>query len=748
MKNEICKKMKKIIALFMALIIAVPVCPVYAADKQAAPEYIYDFGYMKLTCNYTDSGSSTASYHNIWQAYEINSYIGGEHSLLATVRNKYGPSVNGLNIFRGFQDKKFDSVLSKRLVNDYRAGEPVDIYYYYLAEGEVTNKASGAVSWRILAWPYLQGYSGELSITTEKEAADLLALCLGDIDTEMQHYIPETKEDSLKSFKSDFGLARPIWESGNAVYDAWYDSSKEDQEGNIKEDDLITGDAFYWNFGENEKKMFWISLLLGGSGSDNTLFAKDTLENTVVTAGALAGIKNLVTDLKSGSSSDYDPKYGAVGETGITLTTGTKFPIAHNSDYSDPYPTKSNGYYDIYCFLKDFIKGAYGFSYNTKTGESEQVRIKGAIEQIREKMTVSTPTFSGGVGKPSSVRLYGFYFMGSKEGKLVYQRALDYDAILGPEAVIPKDTVNEYLTKGVDKVNIYPVYDVTYDYQRAYGNIEASLKPLSGQSSATGSSSSDSSGMTTLTPDSFTASDNILIINYLTGAGIKKWAELNNVIYKENADGIVVEYEDPLNNATLGDSIKSKAAEEAASGVVDGAKEGAKEGASNGFSEGIEKARQEGKGFFGQAISGFKNAVKGAASGFFGGALKGAAKGAAVGALEGGLEYGNQGNERLMISCEYQINKNTDACDDLIVYYPAKNRGSIADFQADLVRNYEEALELEIPGNPNRVFYDDENEAYIVGPIPENNNYAIVYVPYSREDSIKFIKTLLNNLNK
>ena len=151
----------------------------------------------------------------------------------------------------------------------------------------------------------------------------------------------------LKYFKTDFSLARPIWESGNTRYNDWYDSSKEDKNHNIKPSDLAAGDAFYWNLGSNESRFAWIDLNLGGSSYENNLYMTDKLANTVISVFPLDGIKDMVTGLKTGNSTDYRPeKYGAVGETGITLKTGTQLPFSYDEAFSEIFPTKTNGYYN------------------------------------------------------------------------------------------------------------------------------------------------------------------------------------------------------------------------------------------------------------------------------------------------------------------------------------------------------------------------------------------------------------------
>ena len=118
MKTTFLKTARRLTALLMALIIAIPADPVYAAGGSNTPEYIYDAGIMTLTCYYQDKGNSEKGYHNIWQASAINSYIGGAHALLTTVKNKYGSSVTGINAFRAFQDELFDSMIEIRMVND------------------------------------------------------------------------------------------------------------------------------------------------------------------------------------------------------------------------------------------------------------------------------------------------------------------------------------------------------------------------------------------------------------------------------------------------------------------------------------------------------------------------------------------------------------------------------------------------------------------------------------------------------
>ena len=202
MKTAFLKTARRLTALFMALMIAIPAYPVYASGSSNAPEYIYDAGIMMLTCYYQDKGNSEKSYHNIWQASSINSYIGGEHALLATIKNKYGSSVTGINAFRAFQDEFFDNLVDRRMVNDYKAGEPIGVDYYYLAEGEIADQNSDTVTWNILAWPCLQGYSGKLAVKTEKDVKKLLSNCLDDLSLETQDSIPAGKD--VKIFQNRF----------------------------------------------------------------------------------------------------------------------------------------------------------------------------------------------------------------------------------------------------------------------------------------------------------------------------------------------------------------------------------------------------------------------------------------------------------------------------------------------------------------------------------------------------------------
>ncbi len=261
-------------------------------------------------------------------------------------------------------------------ITDYSAGIPTGIVYCYVAKGTISYNSeveTHPVSWVIYAWPKGQAFSSNQVLDTRGKAEAAYLGVLKDVADELSSTIIEP--DSINERSSDFGLARPIWESHNVKYNQWYDQSKLGSSGyydsteDLKES-IKAGRNLLWNSALSTKP--WIEIGWNDSKTQvqayahNKLSAADSIYGRH--GGATSGsdevndaTKYLVYGLSDGAPADNNIKHGDVVGTILNMASNTASDFGYvPQDNVTSLPNNLVSSKWQYNNLKDNTKGTVG----------------------------------------------------------------------------------------------------------------------------------------------------------------------------------------------------------------------------------------------------------------------------------------------------------------------------------------------------------------------------------------------------
>ena len=390
------------------------------------------------------------------------------------------------------------------------------------------------VDWTVYTWPVVNGGTAVTYTTDAAAEAELDKIAADESLTDSGSEVKDSISDRTK-LTSAFGKARPEWKSGNVKYSDWFDQSKltdgtADVSGlSVIDNGLASGKNLAWKSSTPVSASTyrpWLSMTLTYDGTatkaenvsgmtvaefplakafpanTNTryLYALGTTGLATLGDSASPIAMSKTSDHTTTMSMSYSEGNGTVNQSPITLmntlwSNSVHFNAAgYTRDTGDTVILPNYKYFETATDNTGVGLDATGLNPSVKYGETavatssiyaigdtvntEYYTNYSDIELASAKSQI-TANYTEGNSVPTGARLYAIWAEGLKGATSVYSKLFDWStAISSLKSTSDSENFDELLTNGATTVNVCPVFDVTYDYQRAAGTVTAKV-PIS-----------------------------------------------------------------------------------------------------------------------------------------------------------------------------------------------------------------------------------------------------------------------------